>query len=275
MAERGSRREPGAEDEQELRILLERAVPRLPAPEGRLRQVRERAGRTRRRRRGAGAAALAVTGLVVAGTLLPDATRDDAGQVPPAASPPAAVPTVAATEPPATDAPAALVRFPDVAGLVLRLPEHWRALNAPGQPLYRTPARGFVSSQALTAYGPACLAKYGGDCLPVGTLAAGGALLTLVPVLKPGLAADEPELPLKLYASDALSPACRRIGGSTEYSGLFGGAPAPTTAVALTLCAASGASETVEEVRAMINAARFGDTGAPPAPGPTTTQDAP
>ena len=67
-------------------MLLERATPRLPAPEGRLQQVRERIARRRRRRRAGGGGAVAVAALVLAGTLAPDALREGgtrAGDSPP------------------------------------------------------------------------------------------------------------------------------------------------------------------------------------------------
>ncbi|MFJ1749014.1 hypothetical protein ACIOJD_22620 [Streptomyces sp. NPDC088116] len=127
----------GARDEDELRVLLERAVPRLPAPEGRLSQVRERVGRIRRRRRATGAAALTVTGLVLAGTFLPGALRGSGPEsepVPPAAPAPSTTSRAVAHD--------GLVQFRNVAGLILRLPKGWQALETPpGSGYDETPER--------------------------------------------------------------------------------------------------------------------------------------
>ncbi|MGW6235851.1 hypothetical protein [Streptomyces sp. NPDC055094] len=277
---------PGAEDERELRILLQRAVPRLPAPEGRLREVRERVARTRRRRRTAGAAA-AVTGLALAGTLLPGVLRAGEESVPPAASapsvtaasptrPPATGPSLApspdstspdgtppdgtspdSTSPPPGNERAERTRFAHVAGLLLRLPETWQALDVPEDPRYKQPARGFVSTQRFIPYEQSCSGEDRSLCLPVQALRPGGALLTLVAHQGAGLAAKAEDPPV-LYPSDSPSPTCRKVMGTQEFTGLIGGAPAPDSAVSVTLCVAGDAPGTVEGARAMVTGADFG-----------------
>ncbi|MFJ6179645.1 hypothetical protein [Streptomyces sp. NPDC092295] len=277
---------PGAEDERELRILLQRAVPRLPAPEGRLREVRERVARTRRRRRTAGAAA-AVTGLALAGTLLPGVLRAGEESVPPAASapsvtaasptrPPATGPSLApfpdstssdgtppdgtspdSTSPPPGDERAERTRFAHVAGLLLRLPETWQALDVPEDPRYKQSARGFVSTQRFIPYEQSCSGEDRSLCLPVQALRPGGALLTLVAHQGAGLAAKAEDPPV-LYPSDSPSPTCRKVMGTQEFTGLIGGAPAPDSAVSVTLCVAGDAPGTVEGARAMVTGADFG-----------------
>ncbi|MFE4830954.1 hypothetical protein [Streptomyces sp. NPDC056672] len=261
----GPGRERWEPEERELRVLLERAVPRLPAPEGRLRQVRERAVRTGRRRRTAGAAAAAVTGLVLAGALLPDALSGGSEAVWPAAP----VPSVTTRD----NAPDSRVGFSEVAGLILRLPEHWQALQTPADLGHEAQARGFASSQRLTAYEQPCPAQGldlgtdpgGRDCLPVRALQRGGALLILVPRTDSYLARKIQQPPV-LYRSDDPSPSCRKIHGTTEYSGLLGGTGAPYTAVSVSLCVAGDAPATVADVRAMITGAEFATTGVPAAP---------
>ncbi|MFJ5684644.1 hypothetical protein [Streptomyces sp. NPDC093099] len=277
---------PGAEDERELRILLQRAVPRLPAPEGRLREVRERVARTRRRRRTGGAAA-AVTGLALAGTLLPGVLRAGEESVPPAASapsvtaasptrPPATGPSLApspdstssdgappngtspdSTSPPPGDERAERTRFAHVAGLLLRLPETWQALDVPEDPRYKQSARGFVSTQRFIPYEQSCSGEDRSLCLPVQALRPGGALLTLVAHQGAGLAAKAEDPPV-LYPSDSPSPTCRKVMGTQEFTGLIGGAPAPDSAVSVTLCVAGDAPGTVEGARAMVTGADFG-----------------
>ena len=313
------------EQEQELRVLLERAVPRLPDPEGRLLRVRERVGRIRRRRRATGATALTVTGLVLAGTFLPGVLRgsgSESGPVLPAAPVPSN--SSRAIE---HDGP---VQFRGVAGLILRLPEGWQALEMPGESAYdevpegltppekstapsggatrapsggattvpsggatrapsggattvpsdapavpsggvgptaevpatdsditsRPTARGFASSQSLTANAQACAQRSGNTCLPVKELRRGAALLGLVPRTERGLS-EKLKGPPVLYEAETPSKTCESIRGTREYNGMVAGAPAPFTAVAVNLCVSGDASWTVEAVRSMIAGADF------------------
>ncbi|MEV4973597.1 hypothetical protein [Streptomyces scopuliridis] len=277
-------REPGAEDERELRILLEKAVPRLPAPEGRLHGVRERVARNRRRRRTAGAAAAAVTGLALAGTLLPGVLRAGPESTPPAsaapsvtaprgtdpsatpppsaatpdtATPSAAGPDTATQGPTPGDARDQRTRFAHVAGLTLRLPDTWQALDVPEDARYKQPARGFVSNQRLVPYDRACPGNDPSLCLPVRSLRPGGALVTLVADSSSDLSAKS-QVPPALYVSARLSPACRKIAGTQEFTGLIGGAPAPSSAVIVTVCVAGDSPGTVEDAHAMVTGADFG-----------------
>ncbi|WP_326611328.1 hypothetical protein OG949_18625 [Streptomyces scopuliridis] len=270
--------EPGAEDERELRILLEKAVPRLPAPEGRLHGVRERVARNRRRRRTAGAAAAAVTGLALAGTLLPGVPRapestppassapsvtapPDTGPSatpPPSTAPPSTAPPDTASPPPTpSDAWDRRTRFAHVAGLALRLPDTWQALDVPEDARYKQPARGFVSTQRLVPYDLPCPGNDPSLCLPAQALRPGGALVTLVADSGTGLSAKIQDPPA-LYPSAGPSPACRKIAGTREFTGLIGGAPAPFSAVVVTVCVAGDSPGTVEDAHAMITGADFG-----------------
>ncbi|MFE4825991.1 hypothetical protein [Streptomyces sp. NPDC056672] len=285
--EQEQEQEQEQEHEQELRILLERAVPRLPAPEERLRRVRERVRRARRRRRTGGAAAAAVTGLVLAGTFLPGVLRGgpQPQPLPPAAPGPSVTerrdsaaqdptgrPDRAASQTPTPTptqeppAPGDRYRFEPVAGLILRLPEHWQALDMPEDGALKLTALGYVSSEPLTAYGRPCVPKTKGGCLPVRSLPPGGALVTFEPLN--GLATPaKVQRPPVLHASDDPSPDCRVIGGTRQFTGLLGDKAVPATAVAITLCVSGDAPGTAEDVSAMVTGADFGKgtgTASPP-----------
>lgn len=222
---------------------------------------------------------------MLAGALLPDALSGGSEAVWPAAP----VPSVATRD----NAPDTRVGFSEVAGLTLGLPEHWQALQTPADLGHEAQARGFASSQRLIAYEPPCPAQGldldpsqdpdpdldpgsdsdsdlgtdpgGRDCLPVRALQRGGALLILVPRTD-GYLASKIQQPPVLYRSDDPSPSCRKIHGTTEYSGLLGGTLAPYTAVSVSLCVAGDAPATVADVRAMITGAEFATTGVPAAP---------
>ncbi|MEV0090282.1 hypothetical protein [Streptomyces sp. NPDC050738] len=128
--------------ENELRVLLERTVPQIPAPTDRLMSVRNRVAR-RRTRRAAGAAACAVAAVALTITLLPT-------------GPTAVLPAAPPTRPP-TPAYGA-VHFPGLGGLALPLPAGWQSGTAGGLPV--------AASQPL----------------PVRTLRSGNGLLTLTAI---------------------------------------------------------------------------------------------
>ncbi|WP_066952853.1 hypothetical protein [Streptomyces lushanensis] len=284
----GHGHEDAYDDERELRILLERAVPRLPAPEERLSRVRERVRRARRRRRTGGAAAAAVTGLMLAGTFLPGALRGGPEPLPPAAPGPSVTERrdpVAGQDPtggpdPAPTSSGVPFRFEHVAGLTLRLPEGWQAVDMPGFGGLKSAARGYASSERLTAYGQgeSCPKKAKDSvCVPLQALAPGGALLTLTPVIGVDMS-GKIQRPPELYASAEPSEVCRGIRGTREYAGLLGGSTTPVTAVGVTLCVSGDAPGTVEDVRAMVTGADFGKgtvTTPPAAPPPTATAERP
>ncbi|WP_395297856.1 hypothetical protein ACF9IK_33685 [Kitasatospora hibisci] len=98
-----------AEVESELRVLLQRAAPDLPAPADRMERIRERAARSRSRRRAAALAAGLTTGLVAAALAAAPALAPGRSQTAqhPSARTPAAVgpPGTAAGPGAATSAP--------------------------------------------------------------------------------------------------------------------------------------------------------------------------
>lgn len=247
-------------EENELRVLLEKAVPRLPAPEGRLRRVRERVARHRRRRRTVAAAAAGVSVLVLAGTLLPGTLlpgtlRGGSEPVPPAAP----APSVTALY--------TTMRYPELGGLVLRLPASWQGLALPSDPQHKVPARGFAGTQGLAAYDSPCLGNDQSGCPPLRKLRSGGALLTLRLVFGP-LLDGKTQNPAVLNELHKVSPACRAIGGTQEYNVLLGGLPEPDSAINADLCVSGGASRAVAEARQVIAGASFDDRTASFAPTP-------
>lgn len=238
------------EHEHELRVLLERSVPRLPAPEERLRRVRERAARSRRRCRVAGTGAAAVTGLVMAGTLLPGFLRGGPGDGAPPASP---APTVSATGTPTGRE----VRFPDLSDLTLRLPPGWQALAVPGDPASDNLPRGFVADQRI----------------PVRALRPGGVLVSL-DLKKFGGLHTKTRNPPELNALDKPTVRCRQVQGTEEYGALLAGPdPGADVGIQVSVCVAGAgaSSRIVDDVRDMIAGAHH----PAPRPGPEPSKAPP
>jgi hypothetical protein len=205
-------------EENELRVLLERAVPQLPAPAQRLDRIRERV-RRRRRRRMAGLSATVVAGVAAAGLLLPGGTAGTSpvgqGKAPPGAAPvsPAASlpsptptgsgPTTMSSRPPGTYR---LVSFSDPP-LTLRVPAAWHASTDHGLV--------FVASEPVGASKSVCRDPVSDYCTPLQRgLRQGGAMLVLQVQDDPGMAAKvragRPFSPLPLTKS------CRVEDGSEE-----------------------------------------------------------
>lgn len=256
-----------AAEESELRVLLERAVPRLPAPTERMQRVRERVA-GRRRRRAAGAAAGAVSALIVAGTLLPGTGPDGGGSALPAASAPFL---------PSPSVPHVVkLRFDGPAGPVLLLPASWDFLEVQADPRQKATGRGYAATQPLSAYDRPCSGDPWG-CPPLKTLKRGGALL-VVTVEQPGPLGKKALEPPVLHESSTVSPGCRAIGGVREHSGLIGGPSAGDPLATAHLCLAPDAGGALGEARHMIAGARFVPAGADtgptsPALGSTPGQD--
>ncbi|MFD9869017.1 hypothetical protein ACFXI8_01940 [Streptomyces niveus] len=252
--ERERSRERELAQERELRVLLERAVPRLPAPEERLRRVRERAARSRRRRRVAGTAAVVVTGLAVAGTLLPGFLRGGPGEGAPPASP---APTVTADA--ATGGRA--VRFPDLLDLTLRLPAGWQALAVPGDP---ADPRGYVVGLRVPGTPATCADGPRNGCDPYRELRPGGVLVSL-DLTKFGGLHTKVRDPAELYALDEPSLLCSKLKGTEEYGALLAGPDAGVdVGIQVSVCiAGTGAGSPIpDDVRAMIAGAKYPALGA-------------
>ncbi|MET4926902.1 hypothetical protein P3L51_31885 [Streptomyces sp. PSRA5] len=252
----GGDEEQEEHEEHELRVLLERAVPRLPAPDGRLRRVRARAARGRRRRRVAGTAAAAVTGLVVVGTLLPGFLRGGPGEGAPPASP---APTDTATDTSGGRA----VRFPDLGDLTLRLPSGWQALAVPGDPAGGVPPRGFVVGQRVPTIASTCAREPRG-CAPFRKLRPGGVLVSL-DLKKFGGLHTKTQDPPALYALDEPSPICHKLLGTQEYGALLPGPePGADAGIQVSVCLAGAGtgSPIPDDVRDMIAGADYPEFGA-------------
>ncbi|MFC0847379.1 hypothetical protein ACFH04_27280 [Streptomyces noboritoensis] len=252
------------DDEQALRVLLERAVPRLPVPATRLDKVRERLAR-RRRRRAAGGAAVAVVSLVAAGALLPDVLRTEPEKAPPAATPPQAV-----TEPAGVRAD-----FPDLGGLVLRLPASWAALRLPDGQKTRTLPSGYVAAQPLRSYEQACSEQKTSDgsgvlCEPVERLAPDGLLLTLWGLPGGGDSAGALPSGTPMERVPEVPVDCRRLGATAYYTTKRATAD-PMTVLYATLCVNgtdADADGRAAEAAALLDSATY-DLGASATAAPT------
>ncbi|RDG32415.1 hypothetical protein DVH02_32465 [Streptomyces corynorhini] len=273
------------QQELELRVLLERAVPRLPDPEGRLAGVRERVVLARRRRRTAGAAAATVTALVLAGVLLPGVLRGGSGPVLPAAP----VPSVshhdddggrddgdgrdgrgATPEPSRSDGQDERVRFPQLGGLSLRLLPGWRAQKSPEDAVSGPYAHAFLANQPLADHPPACDTKELTECGPIVSLLPGGALVSIAPASGDARSIELQGLS-ELSLAGSPSSFCRNIGGTKEYGALLAG-PSNRAEFTVSLCLGGDSPVVVEDVHTMIASADF-VTGPdePPTNGSTAT----
>ncbi|MGW6460838.1 hypothetical protein ACWF94_33750 [Streptomyces sp. NPDC055078] len=245
--------------EDELRVFLRRVTPDLPAPEGRLRQVRERIAR--RRRRVMGAAVFTVTALAFAGALLPPALRDTGTPPSRASAAPAASPV------PTAPAGPGLVAFPEQGSLTLRLPERWHALALPESLEYKEMASGYVSTRRLAPYRLPC-AKKPERCAPVGALGRGDVLLKLDYGREGDFAAQARKLEGRLAKEKFNHGYCDDVGAPTSYTTLIPG-PELDSYVNVVVCAAPGTpSVLIDGVGAMLTSATFGGVGASPVPSP-------
>ncbi|MGW6916093.1 hypothetical protein ACWGB8_20085 [Kitasatospora sp. NPDC054939] len=162
---------PWADDgglEQELRVLLHRAAPELPAPDDRMDRVLARADRTRRRRRTA-----ALTGGLTAGlaaAVLASAPATAPGPPPGALrSVPAAAPSATETAVPPT--PTRSIRFPDL-NLTVAVPVDWYRTLRAGWDDSRTTL--YLASQPLSDKA-ACSPPLDALCASAAPLAESGA----------------------------------------------------------------------------------------------------
>ncbi|TGB09561.1 hypothetical protein [Streptomyces sp. MZ04] len=247
------------DEERELRVFLERAVPRPQAPAARLARVRERAARSRRRRIAAGAAA-SVAGLALAGVLVPEALRSSADPevVPPAATPPSRQGVDERT-----------VSYRELGGgLTLRLPADWQALAVPADDRTKSPPIGFAGTQRLTLYKQPCKPdEPGGWCNPLDRLdPEDGALLALRSEKAGGLtkrARKPPE-----FTGGTLRKSCALAGGRLSFTAVLE-SPEPGRVIVANLCLAPGGSKPrLTEANHIIASATFATKDSPPATAP-------
>jgi len=254
--------------EDELRVLLERAVPHLPAPAQRLEGVRQRL-RRRRRRRAAGVSVTAVLAVAAAGLLVPRAlgpagtppSRAAGGRQGPTAAtsaPLASVPRQpGATNPPgtteATMPGADLWRLPGLAGLRLQVPDGWHVLAPAGE------AAAYLSNQALALPKGGCEHQLDNFCTPlVRSLSPGGVLVQVRLSKDPSLAGTLGVRGGTSAAQAQLLGACRAVGGTEQIGGVVaepGGAPVAAVASA---CLAHPTADGRALVDTVLATAAFG-----------------
>ncbi|MFJ9950124.1 hypothetical protein [Kitasatospora sp. NPDC091207] len=262
-----------AEVEDELRVLLRRAVPDLPTPDDRMDRVRERAARNRRRRRAAGLGAGLTGGLLAAALAAAPATAPSPGPTilrpatggPTAAGAPAGVPSPSPPPTAASHLPSVspsgvpspsdgsqAVLFPELRGVILDVPRGWSTLIMPaGGPLSGT---GFTANQPLKV-APYC-PPWQVDCAPLEALNTDGVLVAVTLF-------DDPAHTQKLAwtaaaAEDtALAKDCGLRGGTRQLTGhrtvTVAGA---VTVVELTACLNRPSARTVELVQRVVTSVR-------------------
>ncbi|MEE4546675.1 hypothetical protein V2S66_32510 [Streptomyces sp. V4-01] len=245
--------------ERELRALLERAVPQLPAPAQRLESVRERV-RRRRRRRAAGTSLTAVLAIAAAGLLLPGlGDRDGGGRLdatslaPPASgSAPTAsggAPAEGATAPPGSTT----VPFPDVAGLQVVMPQEWNALTASDD------ARGYVSTQTLGLPEGGCAHQLDDFCTPLDrTLAKDGVLVQFTLSFNKATA---DKLRVRgsgmAVAAEPVVDACHAVGGTEQLGTTIVDGSGSGVVVVATACLSHPRGRQEARVRTLLSTTFF------------------
>jgi hypothetical protein len=248
-------------EERELRALLERGVPQLPAPAQRLESVRIRI-RRRRRRRAAGLSGAAVLAVVLAGLLVPG-TGGSAGVpapgVPstalagPASAGPRPAPTPTSTPPPTStdDAAVDLRQFAKLGGLTLRLPRTWSVL-APGGS-----STVWVSSQALALPAGGCDKALDDFCTPLQrSLEPGGVLVQFAFDLAQGKA-DKARARAPQVGNEAVYTACRTIGGTAQLATQLTDQAGSAVFVLATACLSHPGPAQEAQVRDVLTTADF------------------
>ncbi|MEV0534802.1 hypothetical protein [Kitasatospora sp. NPDC050463] len=261
-----------AEVEDELRVLLQRAAPDLPAPADRMDRVRERAGRTRRRRRVAGLGAGLTGGLVAAvmaaapatapapsNTVLHPATGGPTSVAPVAEAPspspsPAAAssPSVSPSSVPSSRDGTQAVLYPELGRVILDVPRGWSTLI---MPTGRAPkSTGYTANKPLSA-APYC-PPWQSDCAPLEALDTDTVLVAVTVLDDPG---HVQKLAGKAPAAEdtALDKDCGLRGGTRQLTGhrtvTVGGTAA---VVQLTACLNRPSARTVELVQRVVDSVR-------------------
>lgn len=251
--------------EAELRALLERAVPQLPAPPQRLERVRDRALR-RRRRRTAGVSATAVVAVALAGLLLPTLGGTSGSPGPTAVTslaPPASgsaptasgAPTTTDQEPSRPPTALPTVRaydFPEQAGLRLSLPAKWFTIDAP-----KTGA-SYVSSQQLGLPPDGCVQPLDGFCTPLARTLDRGGVLMMLTLNHNQLMADKLRLGAPKVGPAPVLSSCRTVGGTAQLTGALVDSAGSDVVVDATVCLARPTAAQQAQVRDALTSADFG-----------------
>ncbi|MCL2729491.1 MAG: hypothetical protein FWE15_05645 [Actinomycetia bacterium] len=243
-------------EERELRALLERAVPQLPAPAQRLESVRARV-RRRRRRRAAGLSGAAALAVAVAGLLVPGVSgRDPAPTVPggpTAIVPPASggAPTTVGGPSPTVDASVQTRHFADLGGLDLRLPRGWSVL-APGGS-----ATAWASSQALALPQGGCANALDDFCTPLQrVLGSDGVLIQLTFQLNQAMA-DKARVRHLEVGDETVVTACHSVGGTVQLGTQLTDRSGSAVLVLATACLSHPGPAQLARVRDVLTTADF------------------
>ncbi|MFF2848025.1 hypothetical protein ACFVT5_17160 [Streptomyces sp. NPDC058001] len=235
-------REPDLE--QELRVLLDRAAPRLDAPPHRMAQIRRRVS-LRRRRRAAMVGAFAAT-VAVVGLVRPWAPAPDTG-------------THAASSPATFDA-----QFTDLANLVMAVPDGWDSVTF--APPTDVPTIGYVSSQKLTFQPPCDAPLFGEDC-PTPDPETGFPDVQLVVAFR--LTDDPTHLAgsvAQLSPLDVKDTGCDTFGMKARMSWALTApddAEGNGRAIQATVCDNDPPDELMRLAQGIVQSARFGEGGTP------------
>ncbi|MFG2848042.1 hypothetical protein ACGF12_33460 [Kitasatospora sp. NPDC048296] len=208
------RRDNAETEEEELRVLLRRAVPALATPEDRMERVLARADRSSRRRRATGLGLGLGGGLLAA--VLAAAPALDRGAVGPTAERPAGTssPSYAPTPSVSPTRAGDLVHFPQADGLTVALPPGWYAqvsgVDDPHDHL------GYLANRQFDTKVPC--PRTAVFCPPIGALTSDRALLT-VKVVGVGDSAGAADGETTGMVDIALDKDCSGQNGNRELVG--------------------------------------------------------
>ncbi|CAG7652072.1 hypothetical protein [Actinacidiphila bryophytorum] len=241
------------EAEDELRVLLERAVPQLPAPAQRLERVRERMRRRRRRRTAAvGVSAVLAVAAVVA---VPGLVRPHGGAAPAvvATGGPAPVRTTPVRGPEPTPTPRDGYRPDGMQGLVITPPAGWQLLEDPDT------GSVFLSTQALVLPPNGCAHALDGFCTPLARVLKDGGSLVMFHLTYSKVQAQKlGDVAMPLEDEDVLR-SCRTVNGTRQMGRtIVDQAPGSGNAVWAVACMAQPSTAQKEQVRLLVANADFG-----------------
>jgi hypothetical protein len=246
-----------ADEENDLRLLLELGVPHLGSPPERMPRIRRQMMRRRRRRAALAvgvAGAAAVTAFV---SLMP----------PPTTVVPADRPTAVGTPMPTPTPSPSAVHLPDLFGLTLTLSDGWYARTVPDN---RSIVPGFVANQPLPVKS-SCPNPTAGNfsCAPVLRLRKGQVLISF---RLNTVARMDKQIPA-IGGPTRPSAGCRSIGGDREMVGWeqVANSSAKNIGVIAYACLKDVSDAALAEVKRILSSADFSyGTTAPPTPRYTT-----
>lgn len=233
--------------EQELRALLERAVPQLPAPAQRLEGVRERV-RRRRGRRTAAATGCAVLALAAGLVAVPGLVRPDGG----GREAPAVVGSATPRPGPVLTTPPSGYRPGGMGGLVLQMPTGaaWKTFADPATTSL------FLSTQRMVLPEGGCGHALDGFCTPLALALKKDGVLVMFRRQKLKMPSDKAHMYEVPLAEAPPYQACRTVGGTRQLSRTM---VAPDGTVVWTVACLDDPSRTrVQEARHLLDSAAFG-----------------